>query len=98
MSKRFVEMFRYDPVKDPSARLRLDYDPDHGNAILADENVHPEQVDNPDVNHVETLATMQLTAPMMRWLATHISKLADKMERDVAKANERLDARKDKQP
>lgn len=64
---RFVLMFHPDP-KDPNGRLRLDWDSDFGNAILADENTLPEHVDDPDARHVVTLATMQLTRECVRWL------------------------------
>ncbi len=87
---RFVRIFRYDPVKDPTARTRLDYDPDFGNAILSDENVLPEQADNPDPHHVNVLATMQLTTACVRWLATQLTELADLMEKDLAEADERV--------
>lgn len=89
--KRFVQMFRYDPVKDPTARIRLDYDPKFGNAVLADENTHLEQIDNPDARHVETLASIQFTTPMMRWLATKATALASIMERADAEAQARAD-------
>lgn len=96
---RFVKTYRYDPVKDPSARLRLDYDPEFGNAIFSDENVHPEQADNPDANHVEAIASMQLTMYQVRWLAEHVPELIARMERADAEANAYVEARrKERQP
>lgn len=78
---RFVKMFEYDTVKDPGARLRIDYDPDFGNAILSDENVHPEQAKNPDANHVNVLASIQMTPACARWIAETMSELAPIMEK-----------------
>lgn len=77
---RFVRLFRYDPAKDPCARLRLDYDPDFGNAILADENTLPEESNNPDTNRIETLASMQLTTACVRWLHEASGELLAQME------------------
>lgn len=91
---RFTRLFRYDPVKDPTARLRLDYDPDFGNAILSDEDVLPEQSDNPDARCLGELTSMQLTTSEVRWLATAASELAALMERGDAEAQAELDARK----
>lgn len=93
--KRFVQMFRYDPIKDPTARIRLDYDPDCGNAVLADENTHLEHVNNPDARHIETLASMQLTTPMVRWLATQTAALAAEMEFHDAEVQAQADALKE---
>lgn len=89
---RFVRLFRYDPVKDPTARLRLEYDQEWGNAVLADEDTHIEQVDNPDARHVETIASMQLTTRCVRWLATQAEALADEMERCDAETQALVDA------
>jgi hypothetical protein len=91
---RFVKIFRYDPEKDPRARIRIDYDPDFGNAILSDENVHVEQAENPDPNHTDVLASMQLTAPMVRWIATQMAELATIMEADVKRIQDELDREK----
>lgn len=88
---RFVKMFQYDPEKDPRARLRIDYDPDFGNAILSDENVHPEQAENPDPNHTNVLASMQLTTPMVRWIATQAAELAAIMEANDKRIQDELD-------
>lgn len=91
---RFVRLFRYDPVKDPTARLRLDYEPEYGNAVLSDENVFPEQAENADARCVETLASLQLTTACVRWLATETAALADVMERSDAEIQAWLDARR----
>jgi hypothetical protein len=91
---RFVKIFRYDPKKDPRARLRIDYDPDFGNAVLSDEDVLPEQAENLDPNHTNVLASMQLTAPMMRWIATQAAELAAIMEADVKRIQDELDREK----
>jgi hypothetical protein len=91
---RFVKIFRYDPKKDPRARIRIDYDSDFGNTILSDEDVHPEQADNPDPNHTNVLASMQLTAPMVRWIATQMAELATIMEADVKRIQDELDREK----
>lgn len=91
---RFVRMFRYDPVKDPRARLRIDYHPDFGNAVLSDENVNLKQVDNPDARHVEVLASLQLTAPMVRWIAEAAAELATIMEDNDRQVQAELDIRR----
>lgn len=88
---RFVRLFSYDRVKDPTARLRLEYDPDWGNAVLADENTHPECVDDPDARHLDTLGSMQLTTHEVRWLATVAAELADLMERNDTEAQAEVD-------
>lgn len=89
---RFVRLFRYDPIKDPGARIRLEYDPDWGNAILSDEDVHPEQVSNPDARHVTVLDSLDLTTTGMRWLATATAELAAIMERQDAADQAEVDA------
>ena len=88
---RFVRLFRYDPAKDPTARTRVDYDPDFGNAILSDENVHAEQADNPDARHKEVLASFQLTLPMVRWLAVTMAELVPIMEENQRRDQEEVD-------
>lgn len=89
--KRFVRLFRYDPEKDPNARLRVDYDPDFGNAVLSDENTHPEQVDNPDANHLEVLESLQLTTKEVKWLAETMAELAAVMEDEDRAAQVEVD-------
>lgn len=90
---RFNRMFRYDPVKDPTARLRLSYDEEWGTAILSDENVLPEQADNPDARNIQGIATVDLTTAQVRWLAEVASDLADLMEQRDATAQAELEAR-----
>lgn len=79
---RFVRMFRYDPIKEPTARLRLDYDSDDGMARLYDEDVLPEQHDNPDARCNSRLSRATLVTSEVRWLATQFAELAYIMERD----------------
>lgn len=88
---RFVRIFRYDPIKDPCARLRLDYEPNFGNAILADENTLPEEVENPDCNRIETLASMQLTTACVRWLHEATGELLARMQENDARLQRELD-------
>lgn len=88
---RFVRLFQYDPVKDSTARLRVDYDPDFGNAVLADESTHPEQVDNPDANHVIPMESLQLTTAEVWWLATTMAELAVVMESNDRDAQAEVD-------
>lgn len=52
---------------EPGERLRLEHSSTLG-AILADETVHPEQVDNPDARHYETHDMIELNLPLLRWL------------------------------
>lgn len=89
--ERFVRMFRYDPVRDPTVRLRLEYDPDHGLANLACERTHLEQVDNPDAHHVQTLDDFDLTTREVRWLANAATELAAIMEHQDAEAQAEVD-------
>lgn len=91
---RFVRLHRYDPDRDPTARLRLDYDPDWGVAVLSDEDTHLEQVENPDARHVSATATIDLTPRQMRWLATQTAELADIMEREEAESQAEVDAKR----
>lgn len=93
---RFVRLFSYDRVKDPGARLRFEYEPGFGNAILADENTHPECVDDPDANHIETLESLQLTSRQVRWIATVAAQLADPMERQDAEDQAWVDQQRSK--
>ena len=89
--ERFVRMFRYDPERDPTVRLRLEYHPDHGLANLACERTHLEQVENPDANHVQTLNDFDLTTREMRWLAGASAELATIMEHQDAAAQAEVD-------
>lgn len=52
---------------EPGERLRLEHSSALG-TILADESVHPEQVDNPDARHYETHDMIELNLPLLRWL------------------------------
>lgn len=88
---RFVRLFSYDPIRDPGARLRLDYHPDFGNAVLADENTHPECVGDPDARHIETLESLQLTTAEVRWIATVTAELAEIMERNDVETQAEVD-------
>lgn len=92
--KRFVRMFRYDPERDPTVRLRLEYNPDHGLANLACERTHLEQVNNPDARHVDVLDDFDLTTREMRWLADAAAELAAIMERNDAEIQAELDAKR----
>jgi hypothetical protein len=77
-------MFRYDPIAEPSARLRLVYDRDDGMAVLYEEGVPPEHAHRPDVEHKTrvTRARACLETNEVRWLATQLAELATIMERD----------------
>lgn len=78
---RFARIYRYDPIKDPRARIRLDYDPDFGNAILSDEDMLVEHVDNPDARCIDVLCSMQLTTECVRWLHRVTGELLLEMEK-----------------
>lgn len=94
---RFVRLFRYDPAKDPTARLRIECDSGWNNAVLSDEDVHAEQAENPDARHIVTRATIDMTTREVRWLATATSELADRMEQRDAEDQAELDARRAKE-
>lgn len=78
---RSVRLYCYDPVRDPTARLRLEYDSDCGNAILSDEDTLPEQVRNADAHARNVLASLQLTTACVRWLHEATGALLNEMER-----------------
>lgn len=88
---KYVSLFRYDPERDPTARLRLEYDSDWGNATLSDENTHIEQVENPDALHLDVLASMQLTTAQVKWLHEKTGELARQMADCDAKAQAKVD-------
>jgi hypothetical protein len=53
---------------DPGGRLRLELNDGSGLLVLSDENVLPEQVGNPDARRRTSVATIDLTTDMLRWI------------------------------
>lgn len=80
MTARFVRLHHWDD-KCPGLRLRLSRDPDE-NAELVEETVWPEQVHNPDANHVKPIEIICLTTQNVRWLHEATGELLAEMERD----------------
>jgi len=74
VTTRFVRL-RPSPAY-PGARLRLQCNPeDDGIATLAEEDTLPEQVDNPDANHVTISDHLSLTPDDVRWLIAVLPEL-----------------------
>jgi hypothetical protein len=94
---RIVRLYCYDPVKDATARLRFEYDSDSdaGAALLSDEDTLAGQVDNPDANVRNVLASIDLGVDAIRWLHTVTGELLPKMERGRAEGEAR---ERDEQP
>jgi hypothetical protein len=67
---------------DPGGRLRLELDPGSGMLVLSDENVFPEQVDNPDARNRIAVATIDLILDMLRWIVRSGDDLLREIELD----------------
>ena len=91
---RFVRLFSYDPVGDPTSRLRLEYDPDDGLAYLCSETVLPEQRDNPDNRRCKKEARHGFITSEVLWLAKELTELGAIMSRADADAQAELDAKR----
>lgn len=77
---RFVRILRPDPSGEPGGRIRVEYDPDHGLAVIADEDVLPERIDDPDARNVSTLANLSLTTEIATWLSDVLRELVPVMQ------------------
>jgi len=77
-----------DPRCDPGSRIRVDYDPDDTGAfVIADENVLPEKLLDPNALNVTTLANINLgrdTARVLRDIMIELCKHLDDEERSAA--------------
>jgi len=79
--RRFVRICEIDSRSSPGARFRLEHDPAWGtNAVLSDETVLPEQLGNADARHVDTIASIELTAEHVRWLARALAELVARLD------------------
>ena len=75
MSARFVRVIPIDPG-DPGLRIRIERETNRGYIDLVEERVWPEQVLNPDSNHIcETLDAMVLNTAHARWLYAALGEL-----------------------
>jgi len=75
MSARFVRILPTDPQV-PGERLRLEREEGSGNCDLVEEVVWPEQVHNPDSNHIrQTHDAFVLTPDHQRWLYEALGEL-----------------------
>jgi hypothetical protein len=76
MSARFVRVRPATLGAKPGARLRLERPEDEGLIDLVDEIVWPEQVSNPNSNHIrETRDALILTTDDARWLHATLGEL-----------------------
>jgi len=76
---RFVRLHPHGRDIDPRGRLRLEYDPSHGNAYLVDENVLPEHILNPDARHAKISDDISLRPCEVQWLLEALADLAAHM-------------------
>ncbi len=73
---RFVRILPVGDPEVPGGRLRLDYDPDNtGAVVLADEDVPPEQLANPDARHAVSVGNIDLTGDRIAWLHDQLGEL-----------------------
>jgi hypothetical protein len=76
MSARFVRVLPAGPGAAPGSRLRLERPEGEGLIDLVDEIVWPEQVSNPNSNHIrETRDALILTTDDARWLREALGEL-----------------------
>lgn len=73
---RFVRILSRETVE-PGARLLLEYDDD--SCFLSDENVDPDQIDDPDARRADTVAVIHLTFDSLTWLHKSIGELLAKL-------------------
>lgn len=77
MSRRFVRVHRLTVDEEPGARFRLEREEDKRIIDLVDEVVWPEQVDNPNSNHIrethEALVAVRVQARGKHVGRQHIS-------------------------
>lgn len=88
MSDRFIRI-RVGEASPPGARqprLRLEYDPGWGDAMLSDENVLSEHGLDPDAHHIENIASIPLSHADVDWLLFALSDLAARMAADEAES------------
>lgn len=96
MSGRFVRIWAGPVDRGMASRLRVDFDPDFGDAILADENVLPEKVLDPDARRVDTLASITLSLGQARFLAAALAEMVSEMETAIDRDQAWVDRRRGK--
>lgn len=87
-SRRFVRIIPDpDPRADAGSRIRVDYDPDDTGAFcIADENVLPEKLHDPNCHRVQTISNIELgraTARSLRDVLIELCRHLDDEERIV---------------